>query len=499
MRPTQIYHQVWYRVKAKFKITEDGVQSYPKVLDKNFKHFIYNNSSYFGENRFRFINLEQKFEGKPDWNFSEHKKLWTYNLNYFDFINQQNIDRKTALRLIREYIHDYDELKDGKEPYPTSLRIINLVKFVLSHRVSDADIIELIAKDVFRLQKNLEFHLLANHLLENAFALFFAGKYLQNDLLIAKANKLLKEQLDEQILHDGAHYELSPMYHQLMLYRVLDSIQICDEKDEIRVFLIKKAQKMVDWLSEITFNNGDIPLVNDSAFGINPTSAQLLDYSKELGLKPIRSALSDSGYRMVRKGNYECFVDVGNISPSYQPGHAHADSLSFVLYKDGHPCIVDTGTSTYNIGVRRSHERSTSAHNTVVNDGKDSSQVWSGFRVGKRAKTTVLEETESSIVAIHDGYPKNHERAWRFANNEIVFSDKIKCINNKAYLHLHPSVDILDIGDNFVKTSLVNFQFERHAKINIQDYKYAPEFNVHLDSKKIEIIFERELVTRILI
>lgn len=499
MRPTQIYHQVWYRIKSKLGISDDGILSYSKVLDKEFKHFVHNNTTYLGDNRFRFINLEHQFKGKIDWNFSKHKKLWTYNLNYFDFINQEDIDEETALKLIWKYILDYDELKDGKEPYPTSLRIINLVKFILSHRVSEADINELIAKDVYRLQKNLEYHLLANHLLENAFALFFAGKYLQNELLISKANKLLKEQLDEQILHDGAHYELSPMYHQLMLYRVLDSIQICDEKDEIRDLLTNKAHEMVAWLSETTFKNGDIPLVNDSAFGINPTTTQLLAYAERLGLNRNKVALSDSGYRMIRKGEYECFVDIGNVSPSYQPGHTHADSLSFVLYIEGKPCIVDTGTSTYNIGGRRSYERSTAAHNTVVNDGKDSSQVWSGFRVGMRANTTILEDTESYISAIHDGYPKCHERAWRFSKKEIVISDKITCVNNKAYLHLHPSVDISEIGDNFVKTSFVNMKFEGHTRVTVKDYKYAPEFNVYLDSKQIEIIFERELVTRILI
>lgn len=497
LRPTQIYHQVWYRIKAKVNISDEGILSYGKVLDKEFKHFVHNNTTYLGGNRFRFINLEQEFEAKVDWNFSEHKKLWIYNLNYFDFINQEDINSETSLGLIRQYIRDYDELKDGKEPYPTSLRIINWVKFMLSNNIKDVDIAEYIAKDTYRLQKNLEYHLLANHLLENAFALFFAGKYLQNDALILKAESLLSEQLDEQILNDGAHYELSPMYHQLMLYRVLDSIQLCDEKEEIKDFLVKKAQKMVDWLSEITFNNGDIPLVNDSAFGINPTTSQLLGYADRLGLKPKKISLTDSGYRMIRKNDYECFVDVGNVSPSYQPGHTHADSLSFVLYTEGKPCIVDTGTSTYNIGERRSYERSTSAHNTVVNDGKDSSQVWSGFRVGERAKTTVLEESESSILAVHDGYPKNHKRAWFFLENEIVISDKTKCANSKAYLHLHPKVEILVIGDDFVNTNVINLQFEGHSSIIVKDCKYAPQFNDYLDAKKIEIHFEHEMVTRI--
>lgn len=58
-------------------------------------------------------------------------------------------------------------------------------------------------------------------------------------------------------------------------------------------------------------------------------------------------------------------------------------------------------------------------------------------------------------------------------------------------------MDISEIGDNFVKTSLINLQFEGHSRVTVKDYKYALKYNVYLDAKKIEIIFERELVTRI--
>jgi hypothetical protein len=40
-------------------------------------------------------------------------------------------------------------------------------------------------------------------------------------------------------------------------------------------------------------------------------------------------------------------MNCGNILPSYQPGHSHADMLHFILYVSGKPVIVDTGISTY--------------------------------------------------------------------------------------------------------------------------------------------------------
>src|SRR5690606_31529788 len=100
-----------------------------------------------------------------------------------------------------------------------------------------------------------------------------------------------------------------------------------------------------------------------------------------LGIKKVREIeLSASGYRKLVRENMELVADIHGISPSYQPGHAHADHLSFVLQVGGNPFIVDMGISTYEIGERRAYERSTKAHNTVTLDDQNTSEVWSGFR-----------------------------------------------------------------------------------------------------------------------
>src|SRR5690606_3028422 len=126
-----------------------------------------------------------------------------------------------------------------------------------------------------------------------------------------------------------------------------------------------KAIKMLSWLQAVTFSNGEIPMVNDSAHGIAPSSNKLFGYAKDLGLKWDKSKLSESGYRKFDKSNMEVFIDVGNVGPDYQPGHAHSDTFNFELYLDGKPIIVDTGTSTYEKNDIRQRERETAAHNTV--------------------------------------------------------------------------------------------------------------------------------------
>ena len=68
------------------------------------------------------------------------------------------------------------------------------------------------------------------------------------------------------------------------------------------------------------------------------------------------------------------------------PGHSHAETLSFEASFKGKRIIVNSGISTYWITQKRLYERSTASHSTVEIDHKNSSEVWSRFRIADRAK-----------------------------------------------------------------------------------------------------------------
>ena len=69
-----------------------------------------------GEQAFTFLSLTKFMDLQTvDWNYSGHGKLWTYNLNYFDFIHKMPVDE--ALQWMKIYAKN-TELKDGLEPYP---------------------------------------------------------------------------------------------------------------------------------------------------------------------------------------------------------------------------------------------------------------------------------------------------------------------------------------------------------------------------------------------
>src|SRR5262249_32712695 len=105
---------------------------------------------------------------------------------------------------------------------------------------------------------------------------------------------------------------------------------------------------------------------------------------------------------------WSVFFDVGAVGPDYQPGHAHADTLSVECSYRGRRLFVDPGTYAYDLGARRRYDRSTAAHNTVTADGQDSSEVWHIFRVGRRARPLDVQVAFPGglleAAASHTGY-----------------------------------------------------------------------------------------------
>jgi hypothetical protein len=67
--------------------------------------------------------------------------------------------------------------------------------------------------------------------------------------------------------------------------------------------------------------------------------------------------------------------------------------------------------------VYRMRQRGTPTHSTVTVAGKNSSEVWAGFRVARRARVHKIRVNLGVITACHDGYrrleqPGDRHRAW---------------------------------------------------------------------------------------
>jgi hypothetical protein len=503
--------QVGYRLKYFFR---NRLGKSPQLVVYNdisrnaetglkFKPSIDNNKSYSPENAFTFLNLEHTFSAHIDWNYAAYGRLWTYNLNYFEYVNQKDISVEERLKLIDEFIKSIDNNKTGLEPYPISLRVMNWIRFFITHHIDDEKYNGYVWAQLQLLRKLKEYHLMGNHLLENGFAFLFGAYYLNDSTLYKEAKTILLPELKEQILKDGAHFELSPMYHSLMTYRLLDCYNLVISNDlfnrELETFLKKELEGMLSFLQAISFRNGYIPLMNDAANGIAPTPSELFDYAHRLGLDMRESTLSDSGYRKFTSDSYELVLDVGEVGPSYQPGHAHADTFNFQMHINNRPVVIDTGTSTYEVNETRFYERSTRAHNTVTIGDENSSQVWAGHRVAKRANVELFKDDTNCIVARHDGYKKKfgvyHTREVVAEEKIVTIIDDLEGQTGVAHFHFAPGEYLLE--DNQLKGVDFRIVFTNYKSIEKVATYHSPEFNKRVDHISLKILFTGKLTTQI--
>ncbi len=501
LKLSQIFWQFIYRLKGKrFLIRKQN--NYAIHLLKISNKLVQSNK-YLNNNCFRFLNLEKEFE-KINWNFMSYGKLWNYNLEYFDYLRQNDLCKEEKLGLIHSFYDFSIENKRILEPYPVSLRTINVISFCSTYDLKDDKVLNCLYQELDFLEKNLEYHILGNHLLENGFALLIGGAFYNEERWRIIAERLLLRELKEQILADGAHFELSPMYHEIIFYRVLELIDWYDQyenKNEAFLHEVKDiAVKMESFLRNIIFENGDIPHFNDSSDDIAYTSNELLNYFEILGLKSDLKSLNESGYRSMKNDDFEIKIDVAQLAVSYQPGHAHADSLSFILYYKGKPFIVEQGTSTYQIDERRAVERSSQAHNTVTIKRENHSEVWSGFRVGKRAFTQILKDETNYIKAQHDGYYKKynviHTREYDFKTDFQINDEMTIKSQYESFLHFDASLSPY-IENNMIKFKEIELQifFEGESNIKLESYRLANGYNCYLDATRAVIMFDQTLQT----
>lgn len=404
-----------------------------------------------------------------DWDRSDWDKLWRYNLHYFDDLNARDASIRTGWHrgLIDRWIVE-NPLGHGTgwEPYPISVRVVNWVKWALAGNALATSVLDSLATQVRWLDQRMEYHLLGNHLFVNAKALIFAGLFFEGE----EANKWLKKgletlnrELPEQVLPDGGQFERSPMYHALALEDMLDIINVAKAfsesmSDKSMVAWQDAVGRMLRWLGAMCHPDGEIVLFNDAAFDVAPTWTELKAYASRLGFATSFHfgqlvVLKDSGYVRIEAGPAIAFLDVAPIGPDYLPGHAHADTLTFELSLFSQRIFVDSGTDRYGNGIERLRQRSTAAHNTVVVNGLDSSEVWDGFRVARRAYPSqpVIEQVDGKVVIMssHDGYKrlpeKNvHQRRWMLSSDALSIQDYVSGLfgHAQARLHLHPSVQV---------------------------------------------------------
>ncbi|WP_242113093.1 heparinase II/III family protein [Luteimonas aquatica] len=515
LRPVQVYGRAWHRlhrprVDARAAPSPSRRAGDWQGCDRA--------ASMLGPMRFRFLNEEHTLR-LDDWNSDALPKLWLYNLHYFDDLNADGAAERVQWHraMISRWIAaNPPGHGNGWEPYCLSLRIVNWIKWQCSERRAtngnaQRAMLDSLATQARYLRGRLERHLLGNHLWANLKALLFAGAFFEGAEAARWREAALREfrrELGEQILADGGHFERSPMYHAILLEDLLDLVQLAQRFPgafgEHDVALWRdNALRMLRWLAVMTHPDGGIAFFNDAALGIAPTLAQLSAYAARLGVAvPPASAapvqrLPDSGYVRLQNARAVVIADVGEIGPDYLPGHAHADTLSFELSVDGRRVLVNAGTSCYDSGPERLWQRGTAAHNTVEVDGQDSSEVWSSFRVARRARPLAIDTGASSggiwLTAAHDGYRRLpgrplHRRRWDLREDGLLVEDTVEGDHDSAIARFRvaPGFEVDEQALREEDGARIRWSAEGARRTQVASGFYHPEFGLSRSCSVIE-------------
>ncbi|MBK6696350.1 MAG: alginate lyase family protein [Myxococcales bacterium] len=320
------------------------------------------------------------------------------------------------------------------EPYPASVRARRLA---VAMRCGGPGRAVGMASELARACRAVllqpELHLMANHLLENGIALAAAGAVTRGPEARAwsrAGTAILSWQLPEQFLPDGGHFERSATYHLALTYGLLELIELTMATGaSVPELWRDTARRACAWLSQVRAPDATYPLLNDAALDAAPSLDDVLRLGRALGLAAPAAErppdgivhLRDTGWVLFRLGHDMLVFDAGPEGARYQPGHVHADALTFELWIHGARTVADYGVSSYANDEARRTCRATRVHNTVELGEQDSSEVWSAFRVGRPANAEVHEVIDRTGIdggadgagadgrvliatASHDGY-----------------------------------------------------------------------------------------------
>jgi len=379
---------------------------------------------------FTFCEHTEHFDGPVGWNLQPDSFLWNVELHAFSYLKAFDVaarhgDRQAADRaraLMNNWVSrcQYPHTP-GWHPEIISRRVLNWIRFLIQHPGDkDGPLYDSISQQVTCLERNIESYLPGTQLMENGVALAAAGLYFTSggrpDVWLTKGVRILRKTINDQVLPGGGHIQRAPMYQCSLTEDLLSLFNLFRARGMEPEWLRQAAEALTQRLLDILHPDGNIPLLNDSAFDYAPHPADVLDYIERTipftRRRPDRRN-EDDGYSVFRDNRFFLVIDGGPLGPENLPSHGHADTLSYELSVDGRRVIVDSGVFSYQPDSLRVWCRGTAAHNTVVVDERDQSEMWRTFRVGHRAHPfdPVITDTPglSTFIGGHDGYRNNRQ------------------------------------------------------------------------------------------
>ena len=328
----------------------------------------------------------------------------------------------------------------------------------------------------------------------------------------AESWDLLLRESERQTTVDGVNRELAPGYHLFVLEFLLHAGLVARRTGhDFPTAYWDRLESMVEFVAELSAGGGSMPMFGDCddgyvvdlggrarpvqallALGANLCGredfAELADSNDEpvlwlMGKDALEQSESshercassaganrgvlksqawpEAGYYLLQSGGRNPAEEGGDerISVTFDCGelgfgsiaaHGHADALSFTLRAFGSDILVDPGTYDYFTAPKwRQYFRGTRAHNTIMVDGLEQSEMLGLFLWGARAQARCVSwepsETGGTVTGEHDGYTRGADP-----------------VLHRRTLHLDGAARVLTVRDELTARAQHEAEFMLH-------------------------------------
>ena len=320
-----------------------------------------------------------------------------------------------------------------------------------------------------------------------------SGIYLPNgDDWLKEGTAQIIFALGREILVDGGIRSRNPqealhIFMQLVLLRNAYSDMSRKRPPELDAAL----ERMSGYLKLMTHRDGKLATFNAASIANNEDVSLILKTADVIEKEDAK--LDQSGFMRLDKGRSVIILDGGPPAEVALSRQCHSGTHSFEFSRGKDRLIVNCGDASY---VRnadghdlRAMSRGSSAHSTLIIDGKNSSQVRDDGLIGAGVTTMqnqMLEDKGHALIeSEHDGYARlgfihkrliyTNDKGEDIRGEDILESQaSANGENSKSFdirFHLHPDVSVtLSNNGNMAYLGLPNgetWQF-RHRGVALQ-------------------------------
>ncbi|PKL79225.1 MAG: hypothetical protein CVV25_08635 [Ignavibacteriae bacterium HGW-Ignavibacteriae-4] len=406
------------------------------------------------------------------------------------------------------------------------IRLVNLLFtfFTINRKeqLFDRNELELIDSYLFdhylHIKENIEFSegMRGNHYLSNICSLIIYISFTDDNegkrLLLVKYKRLLEEELDFQFNDDGTNFEGSTRYH-IFTNQMIMTVDIILKKYGLGQVSTVKMNSIVSFTSalleyEFPPQIGD----NDSGFFWKLLDSEKYTYDsiKKLVIKHYEAEISDNyinfGYIQKIYDKFDLIFKCGKLGQKGKGGHDHNDNLSYQLYIEKQPFIVDIGSFCYTSDFdQRNTFRSTRSHNALWIEGieqnefsnsKNDDMFWLDTDISK-PNLKIIEKDKLSGSIEYIG--KIYNRSINVNSEVIAITDNYNSsLQKEINIYLFPDINVEFVENNVYKlwNEKNKIYFETDAtKISIDKYEFSPQYGIKQQSNKIVLLSSNNIIT----